>query len=212
MAEAPNPIRKDDIKKFIVTLRYLKSSKDWPKSTIVLSKVKIDYVKSSERLDKIPKNEIHRNDKDNHAEIIFFYYLKKEINRLQNDKEVEIKKIKVLLVQNYSPCRDCADAILKFKETEVKDIKFSLTVKFANFYRHYKQRNIEGLENLLRNNVSLELLQGKGDWKDFLSNTIFVQLDEDEYNELLERATSNKRVDREEVDRKKMLDDIESSK
>ena len=203
MAEAPEHITKDDIEKFIVTLKYRQAG--YPSgrgATIVLSRVTIHYDESSERLPE----RIHKNtDENNHAEKRFFNYLKNEINQRQDDEE--IKEIKVILVQNYSPCRDCADAILKFKETE-EDIK--LTVKFANFYRDDKPENIKGLENLLRNGVSLELLQGKDEWEDFLSGTTFFRLNEDERNELLERATSNERVNREKVD-KTMLADIESN-
>ena len=107
----------------------------------------------------------------------------------------------MILVQNYSPCHKCVDEILGFKKTE-EDITFSLTVKFANFYHDDKQENIEGLKTLLQNGVSLELLQGKDEWEDFLSDTTFFRLDPAEYNVLLQRATSTQRVRREEADEK----------
>ena len=206
MAEAPEHIEKDDIEKFIVTLKHGHSG--WPRgrgATIVLSRVTIHCDESPVRLPE----RIHKNtDENNHAEKRFFNYLKNEINRLQNDEEVEINKIEVILVQNYSPCHKCVDEeILEFKKTHSKT--FFLTVKFANIYGHYISKNIEGLKILLRNHVSLELLQGEGEWKSFLRDTTFVRLDEDEYNELLERATSDERVYREKED-KKMLAGIKS--
>ena len=143
---------------------------------------------------------------------VFLNILEVSIQKLLEDKEVENNSIviKAMLVQNYSPCNfkdnvasGCADDILEFKKKrEEEGIKFSLTVRFANFYKHYIEANMEGLAKLLRNGVNLELLQGEDKWKEFLSDKAFIKLDPPEYNRLLKRAT-NERVEREKQDQDK---------
>ena len=207
-------IGKDDVDKFIVKYSYGKNAPEWPRTTIVLSTVDIYYTKSSRASNKehrLLMINIYRNGWL-HAENYFLTDLREEIDTLL--KDTKIYKIQAGIVQNYSPCNNysgssgCADDILKFKEDmENRDINFSLTIKFANFYRHYLLSNRAGLQKLLKNNVNLKVFQGKEDWKAFLNDENFVHLTNDDKTELLKRATSEERVKREKID-KKILKDI----
>jgi hypothetical protein len=222
MAQAVAKIGGNDIfTKFIITKKYGDKG-GWPYgtgSTIVLSTVEIYYTKHSPTSIKDCKLTIMAVYKNGgyqeHAEGFFLEDLREEINTLLEDEATKVNKIQAKLVQNYSPCNNysddhksgCADDILEFiEDMEQKDIIFSLTIKFGTFYYHQKTPNKEGLKKLLRNGVKLELLQGTADWEAFLNDENFVQLikDEyrDEYEELLERATSRDRMDREEEDEK----------
>ena len=207
-------IGKDEVNKFIVKCSYGENAPEWPRATIVLSKVDIYYTKSSRTSNKEYGRfmiNIYRNGWL-HAENYFLTDLREEIDTLLKDKK--IYKIQAGIVQNYSPCNNysgdsgCADDILKFKEDmENRDINFSLTIKFANFYRHYLLSNRAGLQKLIKNNVNLQVFQGKQDWKAFLNDEKFVNLTNDDKIELLKRATSEERVKREKID-KNILKDI----
>ena len=207
-------IGKDEVNKFIVEYWYGENAPEWPRATIVLSTVDIYYTKSSKTSNKeyrLLMINIYRNGWL-HAENYFLTDLRKEIDTLLKDKK--INKIQAGIVQNYSPCNNysgdsgCADDILKFKEDmENRDISFSLTIKFANFYRHQLFSNRAGLQKLLKNNVNLEVFQGKEDWKEFLNDEHFVYLTNEDKTELLRRATSDERAMREKVD-KNILEDI----
>ena len=222
-------IGKDCVKKFIVRKRYGHRDPEWPTgegATIILSTVKIflsafyiseggpEILSSSITKDCPPAviRRIYKNDRQNHAERKFLGALRREIN--SHYKVENVSKIQVDLLQNYSPCNmiyqryskyGCADAILKFKdEMEQKSIELLLTIKFANFYLHQKKENRKGLMTLLQNGIELELLQGEDTWKAFLSDKNFVELTGDEKQELLERATTEERKDREKEDVKIM--------
>ena len=196
-------------KKFIITARYGTTDGSYPSATVALSTIDIRYPKSSDskHYSKPPIKKIYRNG-TNHAEVYFLQYLENTIKELlSNDKEVKNSSmvIEATLVQNYSPCNinrkclsGCADEILKSKKKiEDKGIKFSLTVKFANFYKHYEKANTEGLAKLWRADVTLKLLRGEKEWQDFLSDTTFVDLTPAEHDSLLKRAKSDDRVNRE---------------
>jgi hypothetical protein len=213
-------IEKKDVKKFIIKHSYGEKAWCWPRGiggTIVLSTVEIYCTTSFEDYTRtmmaVYKNGVHPN----HAEGYFIKDLRDKINTLLKDKATKVNKIQAKLVQNYSPCNNysddhnsgCADDILKFiKDMEQKDIIFSLTIKFANFYLHTTESNREGLKKLLRNvDIELKLLQGEDDWEAFLNDENFVELTNDEYKELLERATSEERTNRETKD-VEILDEI----
>ena len=150
-------------------------------------------------LKSVYKNRVKRN----HAESLFL----RDLRKIRNLKKV--KEIQAHLVQNYSPCNKCkqeqqlgcADDILTFKDEMLeKGINFSLTITFANFYKHWKDANKKGLINLRRNGIKLELLQGESKWKQFLSDESFVNIKADEHEELFAKATSDKRKNRENDD------------
>ena len=219
MAEAVQTIGKEEIKKnFIIKHKYGENGWGWPRgigATIVLSTVEI----STSNEDYKPLTAVYKNGIHHHAEGYFLKDLYCKINTLLKDeKEIKVDEIQANLVQNYSPCNNyrsggksgCADEILTFKrDMEKKGITISLTIKFANFYLHKDKSNGQGLKKLLQNDVQLELLQGEDDWKAFLNDEIFVNLTVDEYNELLERATSEEREKREKDD-VKILNEIKS--
>ena len=214
MTEAVQKIGKEEIKKnFIIKHKYGTNAWRWPRgigATTVLSTVKIYYTTRSStsiRDCKLTVNAVYKNgEHPNHAERYFHNDLKEQIDTLLKDKETKVTKIRAKLVQNYSPCKNCADMILKLKEgREKQGINISLTIKFANFYGH----NVEGLRGLLQNDVKLELLQGEDDWKAFLNDKTFVNLTVGKNKQLLERATSKERKEREEDD-VKILNKIKS--
>ena len=92
MAEALEGIKKDDIEKFIVILMYRVSPWDWPRVTIVLSRVTIYYrTKSSRPLSK-PLTKIHRNEPRTHAEIFFSVISNKKLTDCGMTKKSELTK------------------------------------------------------------------------------------------------------------------------
>ena len=192
MAQTAKRIGITDIKKFIILNQY--HQRGWPTgqgSVILLSKVKIYYTKSRKEL--LP-NRIYRHRGGNiHPERDFLKELRHEIEREHAGHQIE--KIDAELIQNLSPCSNCADAFVKFKNErrEREGIKFSLEIKFANFYRHWDKPRRNGLKMLLENGVALKLLQGEDDWKAFLNDSTFVKLTEHEKTKLLDDAKSEDR-------------------
>ena len=182
---APETIGKDEIRKrFIVQWV-------WPNSTTLLSTVKIH---NANRL-VVPKTRIYRNEGQGgqHAEILF-------LSQLRKDK-THATKIEANLVQNYSPCRNCADALIHFKrEIEEENKEFSVSIKFANVY--YQG---QGLKKLFENGErELTLLQGEEHWNEFLNDTTLVSLTNDERDELFKEAMSEKRQDNERIGAEKI--------
>ncbi len=197
MAQTAKRIGITDIKKFIILNQY--HQRGWPTgqgSVILLSKVKIYYTKSRKEL--LP-NRIYRHRGGNiHPERDFLKELRREIERREHAGH-QIEKIHADLIQNLSPCSNCADAFVKFKNDrrEREGIKFSLKIKFANIYCHWDNQQTNGLNMLLENGVALKLLQGEDDWKAFLNDTTFVELTEHEKTELLDDAKSEDRKENE---------------
>ena len=217
-------IGKDDVKKFIVKYSYGENARRWPKAAIVLSTVDIHYTElfspsnKDHTLVTLPMIDVYRST-GQHAEGNFLSDLRKQIDTLLRDKKASKICVEAYLVQNYSPCNNyngnsgCADDILEFKEDmENREISFSLTIKFANFYLHKNKWNSEGLQKLVKENVTLKVFQGEDDWKAFLNNDNFVTLTTNDKKELLERATSKERVKREEDDEEILKDIIGKTK
>ena len=185
------------IKNFIITGQYCKPSPEWPKgkgSVIVLSKVKIYRHTESESEPigtKMYQNYVY-SGKGKHPELEFCENLGSEIRKPR--ARAKIDEITAHLVQNFSPCWKCAMAIVNLKNKhEVEDgIKFSLTIEFANFYRHWVEPNINGLQMLSRNGVTLTLLHGEEKWRAFLDDKRLA-LSEEDKKELLRRAMSDER-------------------
>ena len=173
---------------FIVKHQYGDHGDNWPGSTIVLSTVKI-YVTA----EVDPIIGLHhwtcKNVPGWHAEKRFLDKLETEIA-----KHHEVTKIEANLVQNYSPCSVCADALVEFRvKMQNKSIEFSLTIEFANVYFHTKPENRKGLRKLSSTNgIELKLLH---DWKAFLES--IVKLTPDEKDALLEIARSERRQNNE---------------
>ena len=169
---------------FIVQHQYDEHG-NWPRSTIVLSTVKI-Y--ATAEVDPIIHHWTRNNVMGRHAEKRFLDKLETEIAKH------EVTKIEAKLVQNYSPCSVCADALLEFRDKmQNKSIEFSLTIEFANVYLHTIPENRKGLRKLSSTNgIELKLLH---DWKAFLES--IVQLTPVEKDALLIIARSNGRQNNE---------------
>ena len=144
--------------------------------------------------------DVYKNETE-HAEERFLAGLKNKIRQLLQNGKTAVTKIQAKLVQNYSPCTNCADTILGFKAAlaeEQQGITFSLTIKFANFYRHWETPNLDGLRRLKDNGVTLDLLEGENKWTEFLHDEDFVRLHNVEKERLLNRATSKFRRNNEQ--------------
>ena len=168
---------------FIVQHQYGEHG-NWPGSTIVLSTVKI-Y--ATAEVDPIIHHWTRSNVKDRHAEKRFLDKLESTI------KNQQVTRIEATLVQNYSPCSVCADALVEFRDKmQNKSIEFSLTIEFANVYLHTIPENRKGLRKLSSTNgIELKLLH---DWEAFLES---IKLTPVEKDTLLIMARSNGRQNNE---------------
>ena len=143
-----------------------------------------------------------RND-SLHSEIKLLRQLELKVQRLELEGN-KVTKINVELIQNYAPCYVCADELIKFKEKEV-----SIKVIFANYYywigrsytKEYGWKNLLKLKEMHDKGIDLQLLQGKESWKSLFGDSHLVNLEDEEKEELLQKATSEKRQRREEHDR-----------
>lgn len=151
---------------------------------------------------------IFRNEFKSHAEIKLLRRLEREVQRLE--QEGNKVKINVELISNYAPCHECADELITFKETMEREGKeVSIKVIFANYYywigRHYTKEY--GWKNLLKSKkihdkgIDLKLLQGKESWESLFEDSDLVNVNDGEKEELLKKATSEKRQEREDYDR-----------
>ena len=152
---------------------------------------------------------IFRNEFKSHAEIKLLRRLELEVQRLEQEGNKETK-INVELISNYAPCHECADQLIKFKETMEREGKeVSIKVIFANYYywigrsytKEYGWKNLLKLKEMHDKGIDLQLLQGKESWKSLFGDSHLVNLEDEEKEELLQKATSEKRQWREEYDR-----------
>lgn len=80
-------------------------------------------------------------------------------------EEGEVEEI--ILTSNYSPCKNCADDLIKFYERN-KTLK--LTIRFSHTYETKEDTDhLEGLKDLNRAGVTLESMTEKS-WLDVLMN------------------------------------------
>ena len=70
----------------------------------------------------------------------------------------------IILTSNYSPCKDCAEDLIKFYE-ESRTLK--LTVRFSHPYENRYKNHLEGLKDLDRAGITLEAMTEKS-WLDVL--------------------------------------------
>ena len=146
---------------------------------------------------------IFRNEYKTHAEIKFLRQIEMEVQRLEQ-KGNKVTNINVELIQNYAPCYVCADEMIKLKEKEV-----SITVIFANYYfwigpdltNWFGRKNLLKLKEMHDKGIDLQLLQGKESWETLFEDSLLVDLKDGEKAELLKKATSEKRQQREKYDR-----------
>ena len=198
-----NKLGERDVDKFIITKPYGTEGGYYPSglgATIVFGTAKIRYSTENDIFQRVYRN----GPDDNHAERQFIRDLEDKLQQ----REDSVKEIIVNLVQNYSPCHSiCVEEIIDFKmEKKKKKIESSWTIKFANFYNIYYERGTEewknswelrGLERLLRNDVTLQLLGGEQDWEEFLDEYVHSN----EKTRGLELARSSGRKEREDDDK-----------
>lgn len=135
--------------------------------------------------------------------------LQQEGQRLQREGN-KVTNIDFKLIQNYAPCHECADKMIKYKETmESEGKEVSIKLQFANYYywigsstNEKGNMNLAGLKKMKAKNIYLELLQGKECWETLFEDGDLVDLTKEDKEELREKAYSNKRREREADDRK----------
>ncbi|VDI53519.1 Hypothetical predicted protein [Mytilus galloprovincialis] len=171
--------------------RYLTANETWPHSTILLYKyvynvnVAFNNTYNPEntwkRVDNYPTTEFTTgNERPMHAELIMIEQLR-EIRQYQSIHRIEV-------IQSYSPCRNCSDALCKFKEElDGEKIKGSsgvpsdlekgeameFKITFSNFFKHNDRTNQGGLTNLLKRGIKLDIFTDEN-WKYFFNFTGLV--------------------------------------
>ena len=202
------------MRKFIISAAYGTSGAFpyGPKSTVVISHISCtSQDKKTEKMVHICRNE----GRGQHAEIKLIEFLK------QNDKVEKADEVNIHMLQNFSPCNDdagltfCAEKIIKYQDDMEREGKrMNITITFANFYRttvydrvyngndeKRAEENKGGLGKLNGAGVTLRLLQGEEQWKEFLYDEELVKLSDKEKKLLLAEATSKDRSEREKFDR-----------
>ncbi|CAH3151992.1 unnamed protein product [Porites lobata] len=152
---------------------------------------------------------LQENDRHSHAEISFLRELEREVQRLEREGG-KVEKINVELIQNYAPCHACADEMIEFKEKREKEENMvSIKLTFANYYfwigyhhtNEFGKKNLNKLKYMHEKGIDLQLLQGKESWETLFDDSDLVDLNGEEKEELLNKATSDNRKKREEYDR-----------
>ena len=136
---------------------------------------------------------VEKNNSDSHSEQNVITFLRQKLRQ----RSLPSQTIRWFI--NYSPCRNCSDEIIRFiQEARTFGVAITINMTFSFLYKirspsceellhsHLQsvsqwehQRNVEGLEQLERNGVSLCTFGGAADWEE-LSNLLSV-----EYNPLL---------------------------
>ena len=107
------------------------------------------------------------------------------------------------MIISFSPCKKCSDELIRFKNT-FKSMKKTLrvTIRISSFYQVFNPRityNMDGLLNLLKENVVLKVFDGDSDWTEFLRDVI--NLPEEHFVDWLAVTWEPVRKEREYVDR-----------
>ena len=132
---------------------------------------------------------VFENERKHHSEENAITFLREKL------REISLPSQTIRWFVNYSPCRKCSDAINEFIREARTDyhvtIKVNMTFPFLYRIRrpsceellhsHLQsvsqwehQRNVEGLEQLERNGVSVSTFRGKADWEE-LSKLLSVE-------------------------------------
>lgn len=146
---------------FLVPYAYGKDAPLWPRETVLL----YEYENAS-------FEEVHgmiSNDRRMHAEQKFIDEFKNSWNKDDSNSK---KLVDVTIYINYSPCANCAQALITFKKDMLTrwNVKVKLAITFANFYKINVDRNApctdaqaslmneQGLINLMSSGVQLKIL------------------------------------------------------
>ena len=104
------------------------------------------------------------------------------------------------IVLNYSPCWNCSLRLKQTKDSfQNTGNNLRITIKTSSFYKTYDRPNIDGLVDLVKENIVLKIFDGKRDWVEFLSDVIGVQ--ECSLDEWLAIPLTEERRAREYIDR-----------
>ena len=186
----------------------------YPSKVIIVSDVVYGFVQA----DSQSRRYVLRNSYEKHAEGYLIQQIRDDIQEMENGGRELVTKVVLRLIQNYSPCDDykngdngekrgCASDIIEFKqELEESEKIVNITITFSNFFRWVGNRghgphSMAGLRKLLDNGVKVKPLQGKKNWKKFFDHNL-VDLNDNERQELLDRAGSDDRGDKEKEDMK----------
>ena len=112
------------------------------------------------------------------------------------------------MVISYSPCRRCSDELIDFKSRfKLLQKKLSITIKIGSFYRIFNPLftyNIDGLLNLVRQNIVLKTFDGDSDWLEFLHD--IINLPDEHLGQWLAVTGKPERRAREYIDRCILID------
>ena len=199
-------------RKFIIDKKYGTTGGVYPPETLVLCRA--SFISSaSESSDSSDFQDvagnfnnlrlqgwIFRNGINGHAEELCLQRLR------QRDSQVQ--RIEVELIQSYAPCHNCADKIIAYKqekETEGKTV--AITITFANYYRWIGPgtdengvKNLRKLKKMTESGIDVHLLQGKTSWENLFEDDELVNLSHEDKAWLLKKATSPARINREGYD------------
>ena len=133
--------------------------------------------------------------------------------RMVKDRDLQPSSLKdktytLEMVSNFSPCKDCSDTLIEFKEKFKLSVKIlRITMRVSSFYATYYSLNMDGLVNLVKENIVLKIFDGDPDWTEFLRDVINVP--EEYFYEWLAVPLTKERRAREYIDRV-ILNDIYS--
>lgn len=174
-------LRYQDIMKDFVILEPYGTLDAYPPRTVALCEITYDYAS--------PVYRVFRNKSEYHAE-------RKLLAFLGNHPAAPTsQRCQVKVYMNYSPCSDCADAIIKYKQ---ENPECDITIYFANFYKHYDEENMKGLRRLAKK-VTLGLLGGQ-EWKELIENENLVYPNYADKITCKRKIRSAKRQEREKHD------------
>ena len=156
----------------------------WPNRTVMVYRLKTNK--------KWGDCKVIRNNPANHAEIIF-------IDEVRNSITEKHTKIKIKMFISYSPCDECAMQLIHWiKKLREKKTKFSIAIKFSNFYLKHR----DGLRSLHKFDKTLGVFNTEV-WTEFFK---LIHKNLNKFQELI-----NQRADREKEDAR-ILDGIISLK
>lgn len=101
-------------------------------------------------------------------------HLHAEIQMLNDDKfkgMVKERNVNIILISNYSPCRECADKLIAFYKCAKESVR-KFTIRFSQLYRIDEKSNKDGLRDLNRAGITLEAMTEES-WFDVLMLFVF---------------------------------------
>lgn len=138
---------------------------DWPKTAylIVVIKNMSGKVIWKKNYRTLPRQD-SSNQNHTESQMLKDQEFKNFIEKLYSSDET--KEVDSILTSNYSPCKECADDLIKFYEDKESPVR-KLTIRFAHPYqtKKDKQRHLDGLKDLHRVGITLEAMTEES-WRD----------------------------------------------